>query len=220
MGTAKTGTEVAKRGRMTLVADVGSARTRGAAGRDAVVVMETARVAVIVVIVVIVGCATMVASAVKVSGESEEAATGAEAEEMTVVGAQSAGVTFAKGAAKPEEMTAEMTVVGAQSAEVIVAMSAAKTEEMTVVGAQSAEMTVAMSAEKTEEMTVVGAQSAEVIVRIEASERNMSVREKTGAEIARMRGQNTTRWISTRRSDISTTSVGVTRRGSDITAKR
>ena len=191
MGTAKTGTEVAKRGRMTLVADVGSARTRGAAGRDAVVVMETARVAVIVVIV---GCATMVASAVKVSGESEEAATGAEAEEMTVVGAESAGVTFAKGAAKPEEMT----VVGAQSAEVIVAMSAAKTEEM----------------------TVVGAQSAEVIVRIEASERNMSVREKTGAEIARMRGQNTTRWISTRRSDISTTSVGVTRRGSDITAKR
>ena len=122
----------------------------------------------------------------------------AKTEEMTVVGAESAGVTFAKGAAKPEEMTAEMTVVGAQSAGVTVAMSAAKTEEM----------------------TAVGAQSAEVIVRIGASERNMSVREKTGAEIARMRGQNTTRWISTRRSDISTTSVGVTRRGSDITAKR
>ena len=74
----------------------------------------------------------------------------------------------------------------------------------------------------TEEVTVVKSEivTIGVSVTIGASDQSLSMRERTGTESIETRGQSTTRWTSTRRSDISTRSVSVTRRSSDITATR
>jgi len=192
---------------MTRAADADSVRTREAAVRDANVVMETARG---VVNVVGGGCVTGTVQAAKVRGESEETVRikgGWDSEEAAIV-------------AKIEEMTARMTVAGAESVEMIVAKIEEMTARMAVVGAESVEMIVAKIEEMTAAMTVIGAESAEVIVMIGASEWSLSVREKTGAEIVRMRGQNTTRWTSTRRSNTSTRSVDAVRKSSNSVVTR
>ena len=129
----------------------------------------------------------------------------------TALGAGIKEATVAKREARAKEMSAA-TALGAEIKEGVAAKA----------GVRTTERRPDSSRPITEEVTVVKSEivTIGVSVTIGASDQSLSMRERTGTESIETRGQSTTRWTSTRRSDISTRSVSVTRRSSDITATR